>query len=51
MDQETACRVALLQIAHAYASDESDVISIAESFWEWANGGEVVITFEPEGEK
>ena len=49
MDQETACRVALLQIAHAHASDESDVISIAESLWEWASGGETVITFEPEG--
>lgn len=51
MDQETACRVALLQIAHAYASDESELFSIADSLWEWACGGEVVITFEPEGDK
>lgn len=49
MDDHTAYRIELLKIAHRFATDEGELISIADSLWEWASGGEVVISFEPEG--
>lgn len=37
-------RFACLQLAHKFASDEQEIIAIAESFLEWIDG-EVVIVF------
>ena len=49
MDDETISRVILITIAHHYANDEGELLSIADTLWEWC-AGEVVIEFTPEPE-